>query len=130
VADTWVGSEAATTAHGTDTVLYSVTSSTLTKVSYLKFDLSALAGKTLTGASLKVTTTTGSSSGSPAAQNVYRATDTSWTESGLTCNRQIDALIEGLALHRALDGDPFDRSLTEEAVRQMLAPTLVPSTSA
>jgi hypothetical protein len=86
VADTWVGSDAATTTHGTDTALYSVTSSTLTKIAYLKFDLSALAGKTLTGASLKVTTTTGSSSGSPAAQNVYRATDTTWSESGMTYN--------------------------------------------
>ena len=46
--------------HGSDTALYSVTSSSLTKISYLKFDLGALAGRTLTGASLKVTTTTDS----------------------------------------------------------------------
>ena len=39
VADTWVGSDATTTTHGSDTALYSVTSSTLTKISYLKFDL-------------------------------------------------------------------------------------------
>jgi hypothetical protein len=84
VADTWVGSDATTTTHGSDTALYSVTSSSLTKISYLKFDLGALAGKTLTGASLKVTTTTGSSSGSPSAQNVYRVADTTWTEAGMT----------------------------------------------
>jgi hypothetical protein len=84
VADTWVGSDATGTTHGSDTALYSVTSSSLTKISYLKFDLGALAGTTLTGASLKVTTTTNSSSGSPSAQNVYRAADTTWSESGMT----------------------------------------------
>ena len=84
VADTWVGSDATTTTHGSDTALYSVTSSSLTKISYLKFDLGALAGKTLTGASLKVTTTTNSSSGSPSVQNVYRAADTTWSESAMT----------------------------------------------
>jgi hypothetical protein len=84
VADTWVGSDATTTTHGSDTALYSVTSSTLTKISYLKFDLGALAGRTLTGASLKVTTTTNSSSGSPSAQSVYRAADTTWSEAAMT----------------------------------------------
>ena len=84
VADTWVGSDATTTTHGSDTALYSVTSSSLTKISYLKFDLGALAGKTLTGASLKMTTTTNSSSGSPSVQNVYRAADTTWSESAMT----------------------------------------------
>jgi hypothetical protein len=84
VADTWVGSDATTTTHGSDTALYSVTSTSLTKISYLKFDLGALAGTTLTGASLQMTTTTNSSSGSPSAQNIYRAADTTWSESAMT----------------------------------------------
>jgi hypothetical protein len=83
VADTWVGSDATTTAHGSDTALYSVTGSP-TKVTYLKFDLKALAGATLTGATLKVTTTSGAYSGSPSAQNVYPVSDTSWSESAMT----------------------------------------------
>lgn len=33
--------------------------------------------------------------------------------------RQLDALIEGLALHRALDTTPHDRKLTSEAVRRI-----------
>ncbi|MEV0319842.1 TetR/AcrR family transcriptional regulator [Streptomyces sp. NPDC050658] len=33
--------------------------------------------------------------------------------------RQLDALIEGLALHRALDGSPHDRALTREAVDRL-----------
>ena len=100
VADTWVGSDATTTTHGSDTALYSVTSSSLTKISYLKFDLGALAGKTLTGASLKVTTTTNSSSGSPSVQNVYRATDTTWSESAMTYANK-PALGHDRARHRA-----------------------------
>ena len=83
VADTWVGSDATTTAHGSDTALYSVTGSP-SKVTYLKFDLKALAGATLTGATLKVTTTSGAYSGSPSAQNVYPVADTSWSESAMT----------------------------------------------
>ncbi|MFC8172332.1 TetR/AcrR family transcriptional regulator [Streptomyces sp. NPDC057235] len=33
--------------------------------------------------------------------------------------RQLDALVEGLALHRALDTAPHDRRLTNEAVRRI-----------
>ncbi|MFH8798828.1 TetR/AcrR family transcriptional regulator [Streptomyces sp. NPDC017936] len=37
--------------------------------------------------------------------------------------RQLDALIEGLALHRALDREPGDRALTLEAVTRITSPT-------
>lgn len=37
--------------------------------------------------------------------------------------RQLDALIEGLALHRALDTAPHDRRLTREAVRRITTTT-------
>ncbi|MGW6538493.1 TetR/AcrR family transcriptional regulator [Streptomyces sp. NPDC055051] len=33
--------------------------------------------------------------------------------------RQLDALIEGLTLHRALDPEPHDRELTSEAIRRI-----------
>lgn len=81
--DTWVGSDATTTAHGSDTALYSV-KATLTKVAYLKFDLGSLAGSNLTAATLKVTTTTGTYSGSPSAQNIYSVADSTWSESSMT----------------------------------------------
>jgi DNA-binding transcriptional regulator YbjK len=38
--------------------------------------------------------------------------------------RQLDALIEGLTLHRSLDGEPHDRELTRLAVTRL---TAVPS---
>lgn len=61
----------------------------------------------------------------------YRAITTSWMRRSRQelqrhfdpwTTRQLDALIEGLALHRALDDDPSDRSLTEEAVRRIVTP--------
>ncbi|MDI3417691.1 TetR/AcrR family transcriptional regulator [Streptomyces luteolus] len=36
--------------------------------------------------------------------------------------RQLDALIEGLTLHRALDPAPHDRALTREAIRRITTP--------
>ena len=48
---------------------------------YLKFDVSALAGKTIVSAKLQLRATT---SGSVGMQNVRLVTDDTWTESGLT----------------------------------------------
>jgi hypothetical protein len=83
-ADSFVQSDAPTTGHGSDAALY--VDSSPTKITYLKFDTSALAGRTVTGATLKVTTTPNSSSGSPDTQVVHPVADSSWTESGLTYN--------------------------------------------
>jgi hypothetical protein len=83
-ADSFVQSDAPTAGHGSDTALY--VDGSPTKITYLKFDTSALAGRTLTGATLKVTTTSNSSSGSPDTQVVHPVADSSWTESGLTYN--------------------------------------------
>ena len=66
----------------------------------------------------------------------YRAITSSWMRRSRQelqrhfdprTTRQLDALIEGLALHRALDEDPFDRSLTEDAVRRIVTPALGPA---
>ena len=51
--------------------------------SYLKFDLSGLAGRTLVGAKLQLRATT---SGSTGTQNVRLVTVDTWTESGVTFN--------------------------------------------
>ena len=66
----------------------------------------------------------------------YRAITSSWMRRSRQelqrhfdprTTRQLDALIEGLALNRALDEDPFDRSLTEDAVRRIVTPALGPA---
>jgi DNA-binding transcriptional regulator YbjK len=60
----------------------------------------------------------------------YRALTTAWMERSrhelerhlpARTARQVDALIEGLVLHRALDREPSDRELTREAVRALVA---------
>ncbi|WP_299530065.1 TetR/AcrR family transcriptional regulator [uncultured Streptomyces sp.] len=40
--------------------------------------------------------------------------------------RELDALIEGLSLHRALDTDPHDRALTVEAITRITAGNVAP----
>jgi hypothetical protein len=82
VADTWVGSDATSSTHGSETALYSVTG-TPTKVTYLKFDLTGVTG-TVTGANVAVTTTSNTYSGSPSAQDLYAVADTTWSESTMT----------------------------------------------
>jgi hypothetical protein len=81
VADSWVGSDLPTATHGGDKALYSDTSPT--KVTYLKYDLSPLAGRTVVSASLQVTTTSSAYSGSPDTQRVHPVADSSWTEGAL-----------------------------------------------
>jgi len=79
-----VQSDLPTATHGSDTALY--VDSSPSKITYLKFDTSVLAGRTLAGATLKITTTATTSSGSPDTQVVHPVPDSSWTESGLTYN--------------------------------------------
>jgi hypothetical protein len=52
--------------------------------SYLKFDLTPYAGKTLVSAYLRITTTSASNAGSPGTQTVKAVSDTSWGETALT----------------------------------------------
>ena len=82
VADTWVGGDAPTTAHGADKALY--TDSSPTKATYLKYDLSTLAGATVVNAQLKITTTSSAYSGSPGVQTVRSLDDTAWSEATMT----------------------------------------------
>jgi hypothetical protein len=78
-ADAYVSSGAATTNYGTAPKL--AVDNNPVENAYLKFDLSALAGKTIVSAKLQLRATT---SGSVGTQNVRLVTDDTWTESGLT----------------------------------------------
>ncbi|WP_411374071.1 Ig-like domain-containing protein [Arthrobacter sp. MPF02] len=81
VADAYVSSGAATTNNGTSTIL-GVDNSPL-EVTYLKFDLSAYAGRTIESATLQLRS---AGSGSKGTQNVKLVADDSWTETGITYN--------------------------------------------
>ncbi|HEY0216062.1 MAG TPA: TetR family transcriptional regulator [Cellulomonas sp.] len=66
-----------------------------------------------------------------ARQPAYRALTRDWMAASrralgqhfdpVTC-RQLDALIEGLTIHRALDTEPHDRAVTADAVARLTAP--------
>ncbi|GAA1627125.1 Ig-like domain-containing protein [Georgenia ruanii] len=79
IADAYVRSSSPTKNLGTTAIL-SVDASPV-DVTYLKFDLSAYAGRTLTGATLRLTVGDNSSTG---RQDVKLVADNSWTETGLT----------------------------------------------
>jgi hypothetical protein len=78
-ADSYVTSGSPTTNFGTSALLN--IDGSPTTYSYLKFDLSAYGGRTVTTAVLQVRATT---SGSTGTQNVKLVTDDGWTETGLT----------------------------------------------
>jgi hypothetical protein len=80
VADTYAAADAAGP-FGTSTSLFADASPL--RVTYLRFDLGALAGRTITSARLTVRTTTNSASGSPGPDLVKVVADTAWTEGGL-----------------------------------------------
>ena len=81
-ADAYVDSASTSRNYGTATYL-STDGAPSTIISYLKFDLSAFAGRIVTGASLKVTNASGTSAGSPDGQTV-KTVGTSWTGTGVT----------------------------------------------
>ena len=78
-ADSYVSSAAAGTNFGTS-VMLGVDNSPV-EVTYLKFDLSAYAGRTLESATLQLRS---AGSGSLGTQNVKLVADDSWTEGGIT----------------------------------------------
>ncbi|MEV7475790.1 DNRLRE domain-containing protein, partial [Pseudarthrobacter oxydans] len=82
-ADSWVAGGAAATNYGTSTSL-SVDNSPV-EVTYLKFDLSAYAGRTVESATLQLRS---AGSGSIGKQNIKLVTDDSWTEGGITYNNR------------------------------------------
>lgn len=82
MADSYVDSANPSFPYGTSTTLY-VNSSPL-KTTFLKFDLSPLAGKTITSVILKFKTTSATAAGSVNTSNVKLVTDVLWKEAYLT----------------------------------------------
>jgi hypothetical protein len=78
-ADSYVSSGATGTNYGTSTIM-GIDNSPV-EVAYLKFDLSAYAGRTLESATLQLRS---AGSGSTGKQNVKLVADDSWTEGGIT----------------------------------------------
>ncbi len=85
-ADTYVDSANPTTVWGTSTTAW--VDNSPVNIGYLKFDLTPYAGKTITGATLTVRTTTNTSSGSGGTTTVRQVSDDSWTEGAMTYNNR------------------------------------------
>ncbi|MDT0168148.1 Ig-like domain-containing protein [Pseudarthrobacter sp. BRE9] len=81
-ADTYVSSAAPGTGYGTSAVLR-VDNFSPVEYSYLKFDLSPYAGRTLESATLQLQSAGNASTGK---QNIKLVTDDTWTEGGMTYN--------------------------------------------
>lgn len=84
IADTYVAADKATTNFGSSKGLY--IDGKPVKISYIKFDLSPFAGRTLLSAKLQIRTTSGIFSGSPNSQIVKVVNDTNWNELTLNYN--------------------------------------------
>ncbi|MGF9647880.1 Ig-like domain-containing protein [Pseudarthrobacter oxydans] len=82
-ADSYVSAGAGTTNYGTSTML-GVDAST-EEITYLKFNLSAYAGRTVQSAVLQLRS---AGSGSTGTQNVRLVADDTWTETGITYNNK------------------------------------------
>jgi hypothetical protein len=114
VADTYAASDTPGTAFGASTSLFA--DSSPLKVTYLKFDLTQLAGRTVTGAVLRIRTTTNSASGSPGPELVRVVADSGWSEAGLTfANRPATGAQVG-QLGATTSNTPFAVTLTTAPV--------------
>jgi hypothetical protein len=110
IADTYAAADTPATTFGTSTSLFA--DSSPLKVTYLKFDLSSLAGHTVTGATLKVRTTADSASGSPGPDLVKVVADSTWTEAALAfANRPTPGTQVG-QLGATTSNTAFDVTLT------------------
>jgi beta-mannanase len=88
VADSYIDSGYPSSAFGTSTTLY-VNAGTLNKTTFLKFDLSPLAGKTLSSVILKFKTTSAAAAGSVNTSNVKLVNDLLWKEPYLRYNNTV-----------------------------------------
>ena len=112
VADTWADSGAQTTAHGSDAAL--TVDSGPDRTAYLRFDLSDLAGRSVTSAVLRVRV---GSNGSAGAQAVRSVADDRWSESALVWKKRpaVGAAIGSLSATSA--NAVYDIPLTASALQ-------------
>ena len=81
VADGYTRSDSASTSYGTSSRISDRNANTQRRISYLRFNVALLAGETITGATLKVYSTTSGSN-----VDLRDVASDTWTESGLTWN--------------------------------------------
>jgi len=125
-ADTYVDSGNPTTAWGTSTTAW-VDNSPI-NIGYLKFNLTPYAGKTITGATLTVRTTGGSTSGSGGTTTVRQVSDDSWTEGSMTYNtrKALGSTTIGSLVAPSSINTSYSITLTPGALQSDVGSTLSP----
>lgn len=103
-------------------------------MTYLRFDLARLAGKTVTAANLHVQTTPSSASGSPGPDLVEVVADTAWTEAGLDFNSRpaVGAQIGRVGATTSDTGFDIDLASTSQiqaAAGELFSPAIDPVSS-
>jgi hypothetical protein len=129
VADTYISSSAPnSTAGGTSTELRS--DAVHTDTAFLRFDLSALAGKTITSATLRLHTTGESWAGSTITHNIHYVAASDWSEQYMSFNNSIGpnsiassamATLTGTAPNTWYTSSALSQSIVQARAGQLLS---------
>lgn len=105
VADTYISSSSPTsTAGGASTELWSDFTGSTT--AFLRFDLSSLAGRTVTSATLRLETSAESWAGSGVAHNIHYVNDNAWQEQWMSYSNSVAASAIGPSIGTLLGPSP------------------------
>jgi hypothetical protein len=105
VADTYISSSSPTsTAGGTSTELWSDIAGSTT--AFLRFDLSSLAGRTVTSATLRLETSAESWAGSTVAHNIHYVNDNAWQEQWMSYSNTVSPAAIGPSIGTLLGPSP------------------------
>jgi hypothetical protein len=119
VADSYIdGSNPASTSGGTSTALY-VDDSPVRRT-FLKFDLTLLAGRTITSVKLKFKTTGNTAAGSAHSSNIRLVTDVLWNEQSLSYNNSvaISSTVLGTVPAKTKRDTWYEVTLTTSVIQQ------------
>jgi glucose/arabinose dehydrogenase len=105
--------------YGASSTLY-VRNANPANVSYLKWNLSALAGRTVTAASFRMRVTTSSSAGSAATQALRLVESSSWTEMGITHNNRPSSSTQLGSIGATVPNNTYTASLTVVPIQERL----------
>ena len=122
-ADTYVNGSSPGTQYGTSTTVW--VDNSPVNVGYLKFNLAAYAGRTITAATLKVRTTTNSTSGSGGTFTVRPVSDDTWSESTTyTTRKALGSATLGSLVKPTTTNAPYSITLTPSALQGDVGSTL------
>jgi 3-phytase len=119
VADTFIDSSNPTsTAGGTSSTLHSDGSPL--KKAFLKFDLTTLAGRTISSVKLRIKTTSDNSAGATTSANVKAVADLLWKEQYMSYSNSvaISSTVLGTIPANSVPGTWYEITLTPSAVQQ------------